>query len=420
MYQPVKWWPGLVVLLPLWMIANWSTTASVEADLGARALAAVPAATLDAAAVSIAGRDATLAGTAFSTASQAAAVAAANAVPGVRLVNASVLPLAVAKTYGFAAKLDAGKLTLSGNVPDPETRARLLAAAKAAAPQASVVDAMSYAAGAPEKFDGMAGYALAQVGLLSSGTASVTDGAFAVNGTAATSAAASKVQADAGGALPAGLKLAEVKITDIEGLAKAAAAAAKEQADKVAAAAAKEQADKVAAAAAKEQADKMAAAAAKEQADKMAAAAAKEQADKAAMPAGEQRTAAVATPEIDISTCQTLFNEALGRDKIQFKSARADIEQVSLPLLETILQTVRRCPKARIEISGHTDSDGDPGANVELSKSRAEAVMAFLVKGGLDAARVKADGFGDARPVASNATAEGKAQNRRIEFIVTE
>ena len=159
MYQPVKWWPGLVVLLPLWMIATWSTTQSVEADLGARALAAVPAGMLDTAAVSVSGRDATLAGTAYSAAAQAAAVAAANAVPGVRLVNTSVQPLAVAKSYGFTARLDAGKLTLSGNVPDPETRARLLAAAKVAAPQASIVDAMSYAAGAPEKFDAMAGYA---------------------------------------------------------------------------------------------------------------------------------------------------------------------------------------------------------------------------------------------------------------------
>ena len=577
MYQPVKWWSGLVVLLPLWIIANWSTIRSVEADLGARALAAVPAATLDQPAVSVAGRDVTLAGMAFSPALQAAAMSAAEAVPGVRRVNSSVQPLATAKPYSFAARLDAGKLALSGNVPDPATRARLLAAAKVAAPQASIVDAMGYAAGAPEKFESMGLFALAQIGLLSAGSALVTDGSYAINGTAATSAAASKAQADASGALPAGFKLAEAKIIDIEAGVNAAAVAAKEQADKAAAAAAKEQADEAAAAAAKEQADKAAAAAAKEQADKAAAAVAKDQADKAAAAkeqadkaaaaaakeqadkaaaaaakdqadkaaaaaakeqadkaaaaaakdqaekaaaaaaakdqadkaaaavakeqaekataaaakdqadkavaaaaaakeeadkataaaakdqadkaaaaaaagkdqadkaaaataakdqadkaavaaakeqadkaAGASSTAGPAASEVDVPTCQTLFNEALGENKIQFKQARADIDEASLPLLSTIVQTARRCPKAHIEISGHTDSDGDAQANVELSKNRAEAVLAFLVEAGLDPARLKAEGIGDAKPIATNATAEGKAQNRRIEIHVTE
>lgn len=76
------------------------------------------------------------------------------------------------------------------------------------------------------------------------------------------------------------------------------------------------------------------------------------------------------------------------------------------------------CPGARITIAGHTDDRGRPEVNLLLSQQRAEAVAARLIAAGVADARITAVGYGADRPVADNATAEGRAQNRRIEFVV--
>jgi OOP family OmpA-OmpF porin len=77
-----------------------------------------------------------------------------------------------------------------------------------------------------------------------------------------------------------------------------------------------------------------------------------------------------------------------------------------------------RCPTANIEISGHTDTDGDEAANQELSEKRAQAVADYLVKAGLPANRFSAVGYGSTQPITGNDTDQGKAQNRRIDFVV--
>jgi len=77
-----------------------------------------------------------------------------------------------------------------------------------------------------------------------------------------------------------------------------------------------------------------------------------------------------------------------------------------------------RCPTANIEIAGHTDTDGEDTFNQTLSEKRAQAVSDYLVKAGLPADRFTATGYGSTQPVATNDTDEGKAQNRRIEFMV--
>ena len=70
----------------------------------------------------------------------------------------------------------------------------------------------------------------------------------------------------------------------------------------------------------------------------------------------------------------------------------------------------------RVEISGHTDSSGDPKKNMTLSKQRAESVRSFLIKQGCDASLLIAKGYGATRPIADNETDEGKQQNRRVEL----
>ena len=73
---------------------------------------------------------------------------------------------------------------------------------------------------------------------------------------------------------------------------------------------------------------------------------------------------------------------------------------------------------AAIEVAGHTDGDGEDAFNQALSEKRAQAVVNYLVRAGLPADRFTTVGFGSTQPIASNGTDEGKAQNRRIEFLV--
>lgn len=70
------------------------------------------------------------------------------------------------------------------------------------------------------------------------------------------------------------------------------------------------------------------------------------------------------------------------------------------------------------EDNGHTDSDGNELSNLKLSQARAEAVRTYLINQGVAADRLVAVGFGEAMPVESNATAQGKANNRRVEFLI--
>jgi OOP family OmpA-OmpF porin len=125
-----------------------------------------------------------------------------------------------------------------------------------------------------------------------------------------------------------------------------------------------------------------------------------------------------AAAPVDATVCQQLFSDILGKGKIRFERNRATIDPDSAGLLDHLIETALRCPTANIEVAGHTDADGDDASNQTLSEKRAQAVVDYLVKAGLSADRFTAAGYGSTQPVASNDTDEGKAQNRRIEFLV--
>ncbi len=100
---------------------------------------------------------------------------------------------------------------------------------------------------------------------------------------------------------------------------------------------------------------------------------------------------------------------------ILFDSGAATIQDESFPRLDRLVEYMTHRPSVRIRISGHTDNVGNPRTNQRLSEERAQAVRAYVIEHGIDAARIEAVGLGDAEPVAPNDTDEGRARNRRIE-----
>ncbi len=100
---------------------------------------------------------------------------------------------------------------------------------------------------------------------------------------------------------------------------------------------------------------------------------------------------------------------------ILFNSGKATFKEETMPVLRNMERIFKEYPQARFSIEGHTDSDGSNALNQTLSENRAAAVRNFLIENGIAADRLISTGFGETKPIASNKTAKGKAQNRRVE-----
>lgn len=132
-------------------------------------------------------------------------------------------------------------------------------------------------------------------------------------------------------------------------------------------------------------------------------------------------TKAAPAPVLTSQTdCQALFNDIKLGSKINFAYNKAEIDgEASFDLLNKIAEAANQCASFRIEVGGHTDSDGSNDYNQWLSEARATTVVLYLADAGVDRSRMSAIGYGEEKPVATNATPAGKEQNRRIEFTVT-
>lgn len=103
---------------------------------------------------------------------------------------------------------------------------------------------------------------------------------------------------------------------------------------------------------------------------------------------------------------------------ILFDAQSAVIKPESFGVVKEIATVLKENPSVKVKIIGHTSSDGDDAANLELSKQRAAAVKDLLVKDyGIEEGQLKAEGKGETQPVGDNKTKEGKMQNRRVEFV---
>lgn len=107
--------------------------------------------------------------------------------------------------------------------------------------------------------------------------------------------------------------------------------------------------------------------------------------------------------------------------QINFATNKATIKSDSFPLMNEIAGAFKAYPDIRqVEIQGHTDSRGSDSYNMGLSQRRADAVRAWLINAGIEADRMTAKGYGETTPLESNQTREGRAKNRRVQFIIKE
>ena len=453
-----KWWPGLIPLLVFWLIAAWTNTVALESDLAARSGTALKDTVLDKTRVAVEGRDVTLAADAFSEDGRRGAVALVEAVPGVRLVNDETRLVPEAKPFVWSAERDVVRVTLGGSAPLPATKGRMLEVARASLGGVEVVDQMSLARGAPPRFDNAAQLLIEQIAKLKDGKITISDSNVTLSGMARDLGGREAIAAALKN-LPEGFKVAnDIKappyvfqaykdpvavtltlsgyVPDNNAHAALVAAAGRKffnekVVDNLKASVGAPSGFAAAVVPALGALSRLSTGTlvVSDREVKLSGDALYDTAATQVragpgkdFPQGFQYKAEIsvkpAAAPVDGTVCQQLFSELLSKGSIRFEPARAVIDLDSAGLLDRLIETALRCPAATIAIAGHTDTDGDDASNQALSEKRAQAVADYLVKAGLPPDRFTAVGYGSTQPVAGNDTDEGKAQNRRIEFLV--
>ncbi|MGY8682491.1 OmpA family protein [Bradyrhizobium sp. UFLA05-153] len=454
-----KWWPGLIPLAVMWGIAAWNNTLPLEADLSARSAAALKNTVLDKTRIAVAGRDVSFAAEAFSEEGRRDAVMAVETVPGVRLVDDQTRLVPEAKPFVWNAERDVVRVTLSGSAPLPGVKGRLMEAARKDLGGIEVADQMGLARGAPPRFENAAMLLLDQVGKLKDGKITISDTNVSLSGMARELGGREAIAAalknlpegfsvvtndikappyifqaykdpvaatvtltgyvpdntiHAAIATAAGRKFFGEKIVDN---LKASVGAPASFGNSVVAALGALSRLSTGTLVVTDREVKLSGDALYEGAAADIRAGLGKDFPKTWQYKPEITVKPAAGP-VDGTVCQQLFSELLTKGKIRFEPKRATIDPDSAGLLDHLIETALRCPNAIIEVAGHTDSDGEDAFNQALSEKRAQAVIDYLVKAGLPADRFTAVGYGSTQPVAGNDTDEGKAQNRRIEFLV--
>lgn len=124
---------------------------------------------------------------------------------------------------------------------------------------------------------------------------------------------------------------------------------------------------------------------------------------------------------VDDAGCAKMLTETISKQlSVTFDSGKAVVKDEFKAEIAEVAALLKQYPTTSAEIQGHTDSSGNKALNEKLSQQRADAVMAVLVNEmGVDASRVSAKGYGPSQPVADNATADGRAKNRRVVAIIS-
>ncbi len=123
--------------------------------------------------------------------------------------------------------------------------------------------------------------------------------------------------------------------------------------------------------------------------------------------------------KVDKDGCPAVGDELMILTGINFAFDSAKLDKASETIIDRAVQNLKRNPQMSVLIEGHTDSIGDEDYNMGLSIRRAQAVKDYMISKGIAKERLTKKGFGESQPLESNDTKEGRAQNRRVEFVVT-
>lgn len=358
----------------------------------------------------------------------------------------------------WSAAFDGQTVTLDGEIPNSDARTALVERAQQLFPNAKIDDRMRVAPSPSTRWDEVTKTSLQLVSRLRTGTAQLDGTVLQISGEARDTAAATAIRQRLQSGLPSGFtgtdviqvksdamiwaeqeakRRAEETRRRQEQAAEAQKRAAEEEARQKAEAArrAAERAAEQRAAAERrrKQAEEQrrseerrrseaARVAAQQRAEAQARAAAQRAArERAEAEARARRLEAARLDEIARLArvrCQNAIDEARTTGTINFRSASARIARASYGLLDKLAVAARSCENVAIDIEGHTDSQGSDESNLELSQRRAQSVVDYLVRAGVSTDRLTARGYGETRPVVDNTTAENRARNRRIEFVV--
>jgi outer membrane protein OmpA-like peptidoglycan-associated protein/tetratricopeptide (TPR) repeat protein len=124
--------------------------------------------------------------------------------------------------------------------------------------------------------------------------------------------------------------------------------------------------------------------------------------------------------KMDFSMVKVKVGKKVVMNNIFFETGKAVLTQSSYAEINRLLILMQDNPKMKIEISGHTDKTGSEPVNLKLSENRAKSVYEYLVEKGINGTRMEYTGFGSLQPVDDNSTAQGRANNRRVEFKILE
>lgn len=123
--------------------------------------------------------------------------------------------------------------------------------------------------------------------------------------------------------------------------------------------------------------------------------------------------------KLEIKKEEIKVGQTFQLNNVYFEFNKSDLLSDSFPELDKVVKFMSENPKLEIELSGHTDNIGKQDYNMNLSQKRAESCRNYILSKGIDAKRITAKGYGMNKPVASNETAMGRDQNRRVEFMIT-
>jgi OmpA-OmpF porin, OOP family len=123
-------------------------------------------------------------------------------------------------------------------------------------------------------------------------------------------------------------------------------------------------------------------------------------------------------PGVQVDAVGCPLKGSITLEGVNFEHNSAALTVASHPPLDAIADGLKKHPRLRVEIQGHTDSTGSPPYNLKLSQKRADAVREYLVYSGVNADQLVTKGYGQTQPVASNKTADGRAKNRRVVMYV--